>query len=186
MPADLKDPPIEPADPVEASDPGQPTSVDPGDGGRDPVEWVTVATFALAPQAQIARLMLESEGVECVLFDENLVATDWLMTNAVGGIKLQVPVTESVLARQLLARKNAPAPADPDPAPSGELSAEDAAGGPDTETCPACGSENVTHGRFSRRVAFASILLLGLPLPFLARGYRCDDCGHAWKPTRPQ
>src|SRR4051812_27907892 len=45
------------------------------DGDRDdgePVRWVTVATFWHSTRAHIAKLKLESEEIDCVLFDEHL------------------------------------------------------------------------------------------------------------------
>ena len=51
---------------------------------------VTVETYDLAYQAQFARSELEAEGIQCWLADETLVAMDWFISNAVGGIKLQV------------------------------------------------------------------------------------------------
>ena len=61
------------------------------DDENDPTRWVTVATFWQPTHAHIARLKLESEDIDCMIIDENLVATDWLYASAVGGIKLQVP-----------------------------------------------------------------------------------------------
>ncbi|HEV7297850.1 MAG TPA: hypothetical protein VGN72_00675 [Tepidisphaeraceae bacterium] len=52
----------------------------------------------------MARIKLESEGIDCLLLDENLVATQWLYANAVGGIKVQVPAADSDRARQALER----------------------------------------------------------------------------------
>ncbi|HEX3356329.1 MAG TPA: hypothetical protein VHS31_05040 [Tepidisphaeraceae bacterium] len=77
-----------------------------GDGdSNDPSKWITVATFWQPTEAHIARLKLESEEIDCILIDENLVATDWLYANAVGGIKLRVPESEAHRARLLLVRE---------------------------------------------------------------------------------
>ena len=51
---------------------------------------VTVATFDNLPKAEMARILLKQEGLVAVLTDGNMVATDWLLSNAIGGIKLQV------------------------------------------------------------------------------------------------
>lgn len=136
-------------------------------GGR----WVTVATFWLAPEAHIARLRLESEGIDCVIVDENLVATDWLFANAVGGIKLQVPADQAVRARETLA-------------PAAGRPAADAAGEPlydGQARCPRCGSDDVFRTPLSRRAAFLCILFLGAPLPLLRPRTRCAACGFEWK-----
>jgi hypothetical protein len=88
----------EPPPPVEPPD--DDGSGDPGDGRA----WVTVATFWQPMDAQLARIKLESEEIPCVLLDENLVATDWLYANAVGGIKLKVPPRELDRAQRALQR----------------------------------------------------------------------------------
>ncbi len=51
---------------------------------------VTIATFDLAGQAHIAKNALEAVGIKSVLADEQTVAMDWLLSNAIGGIKVQV------------------------------------------------------------------------------------------------
>jgi hypothetical protein len=51
---------------------------------------VTIARFDLAGQAHIAKNALEAAGIRSVLADEQIVAMDWLLSNAVGGIKVQV------------------------------------------------------------------------------------------------
>lgn len=51
---------------------------------------VTIARFDLAGQAHIAKNVLEAAGIKSVLADEQTVAMDWLLSNAIGGIKVQV------------------------------------------------------------------------------------------------
>jgi hypothetical protein len=91
------------SEPDPPAPPPQDDDSDRGDSGR----WITVATFSLPQQAQIARLRLESEDIDCFLIDENLVATDWLLANAVGGIKLQVREEDAAQARQILDARSA-------------------------------------------------------------------------------
>jgi hypothetical protein len=74
-----------------------------GDGGGG--KWVTVATFWASEAAHIARLALESNGVRCMILDEYLVATDWLLAQATGGIKLQVQQSRLAQARAILTEK---------------------------------------------------------------------------------
>jgi hypothetical protein len=51
---------------------------------------VTVATFDQPPQAQLAHNAISAAGIRAVVTDEAIVAMDWLLANAVGGIKVQV------------------------------------------------------------------------------------------------
>ncbi len=53
-------------------------------------ELVTVATFNDPIEAAMARNYLEADGVRAFLLDEQTIATNWGLANAVGGIKLQV------------------------------------------------------------------------------------------------
>ena len=51
---------------------------------------VTVATFDIPAKAEIARNALTAAGIQAVISDGEIVAMDWLISNAVGGIKVQV------------------------------------------------------------------------------------------------
>lgn len=51
---------------------------------------VTIARFDLAGQAHLAKNALEAAGIRSILADEQTIAMDWLLSNAIGGIKVQV------------------------------------------------------------------------------------------------
>jgi hypothetical protein len=55
-----------------------------------PVHLVTVAAFDTAAEVDLARNHLEAEGIPTYLADEAAVGWLWAMSNAVGGIKVQV------------------------------------------------------------------------------------------------
>ncbi|MGE0407213.1 MAG: DUF2007 domain-containing protein, partial [Candidatus Korobacteraceae bacterium] len=63
---------------------------------------LTVASFRDTPNALLAKGMLEGAGIECFLTDENLVRMDWFVSNAIGGIKLQVPEEQAEDAASIL------------------------------------------------------------------------------------
>ena len=48
-----------------------------------------------------------------------------------------------------------------------------------------CNSSDVDFEKFSRRLVFASWLLLGIPFPFFKRKWRCRQCGYRWKDEEP-
>ena len=56
----------------------------------EPGDLVTIREFKGLMDAVMAKGLLESVGIESRLIDENTVRIDWLMSNAIGGIKLQV------------------------------------------------------------------------------------------------
>ncbi len=64
---------------------------------------VTVDTFMQQYEADLAKVFLESAGVEVFLVDYNTVAIDWALSNAIGDIKLQVGAEDVDRARALLA-----------------------------------------------------------------------------------
>src|SRR6516162_8231661 len=68
-------------------------------------ELVTVATFNDPVEAAMARNCLESEGVSAILVDEQTIATDWGLGNAIGGIKLQVSAAQLEKAEFLLTQR---------------------------------------------------------------------------------
>jgi hypothetical protein len=51
---------------------------------------VTIATFDQAAQARLAQNALREAGIQAAVSDETLIAMDWLLSNAVGGVKVQV------------------------------------------------------------------------------------------------
>jgi hypothetical protein len=54
------------------------------------VRMVTVASFDQAVKARLAENVLKAAGIPVAVADETIVAMDWLLSNAVGGIKVQV------------------------------------------------------------------------------------------------
>ncbi len=65
-------------------------------------ELVTVATYDDAVSARMALNHLCEAGLAAVLSDESTVAMDWLLSNAIGGIKVQVHSKDLTIAHQLL------------------------------------------------------------------------------------
>jgi hypothetical protein len=65
--------------------------------------FVTVAAFNEVPKAEIARNILEEAGIRSYLSDSELVAMDWLIANAVGGVKVQVAEEDAERASAALA-----------------------------------------------------------------------------------
>ncbi|MBI1832438.1 MAG: DUF2007 domain-containing protein [Planctomycetes bacterium] len=63
---------------------------------------VTIATFHDPLAAALAKNYLEGQGIPSELFDEDTIATGWMLAGAVGGIKLQVEVIHVERAEMLL------------------------------------------------------------------------------------
>ena len=65
-------------------------------------EIVTIAKCQSLPEAEACKLRLESEGLTVFLTDAETIRTDWALSNAIGGIKVQVPSTQIEAATELL------------------------------------------------------------------------------------
>lgn len=122
--------------------------------------FVTVATFSHSIEAHVAKIKLETEGVFCLLADENTVNANWLYSNLLGGVKLRVRPADFASARKIL-----------------ELPSEPEY---ESERCPKCKSKGIFEQRHKRKAAFVSWLLLGFPLPY-GRRKVCGACAHEWK-----
>lgn len=135
---------------------------------------VTLRTFRDAIDAELAKERLEHAGIPAFIFDENLVAIQWLYSGAVGGVKLEVDESDLERAAGVLREDH-----------SAEVSEEQGAP-PERETCPACGSPRVGSSRAQRNAAALS-LLTSLPLVVWRQRRICGDCGHSWKqPASPR
>ena len=62
----------------------------------------TIARFRDVPAAQLAQSRLEADGIEASLLGVHHVGINWLISQAIGGIRLQVPTEDAERARELL------------------------------------------------------------------------------------
>jgi Putative prokaryotic signal transducing protein len=67
-----------------------------------PDHLVTIASCSLPAEALAIRLKLEDAGIPVFLADEYTVVMDWLLSNAIGGIKVQVAEHDVRKASELL------------------------------------------------------------------------------------
>lgn len=64
--------------------------------------FITVATFQYPHEAHVLQSTLEAEGIKVFLKDEFTVQVDPFLSNAVGGVKLQVHKADAERAIELL------------------------------------------------------------------------------------
>ena len=160
---------------------------------------ITVAVFDDLAVACVARSKLEYAGIPCFLENEHMVSVNWLYSNALGGIRLQVPTAAAAEAEALLSEADANGPGDDstDDYPEGwrALPAEPGANlygcgedAPDGDEaldespplCPRCRSAEVDTCSLRRPLGALS-WLLGFPLPFAPRWKKCRRCAHHWR-----
>jgi hypothetical protein len=121
-------------------------------------------------QASMARSVLESAGITCFLRDENTVRIDWLWSNLMGGIRLQVADRDVAAAEAILSQ------------PIPETIAVEGEADFQQPRCPCCTSLEISFETLDTKVGATSILLLGFPLPSpVMRDYwHCQSCGCDW------
>lgn len=127
-----------------------------------PGPLVVIRTYGRALDAQIARSRLQASGVPCFLPDEQLSTIDPLLTDALGGVRLQVNAADADRAREILDQ-----PLDL----SEELDPE--------HGCPHCESPYWSE-RWSTWQIIGGVALLGLPFRFLRRRCVCHRCEGSW------
>ena len=64
--------------------------------------FTTIAVFQYSSEAQIIKGKLESEGITVFLADEYTVDTDPMVSNAIGGVKLQVYTEQTEVAKGIV------------------------------------------------------------------------------------
>lgn len=134
---------------------------------------ITIATFSTPYEAQLAKGLLEENGILACVADEYTVGINWLYSNAVGGVRLQVIESDAERALELLEmEREADSAATEAP---GEQERQE-----EWENCPNCESRNVEYFLSRKGLAIGSILLLGIPLFFPIKKLRCLNCGHVW------
>jgi len=125
--------------------------------------FTTIASFSFPHEAQIAKTSLDAAGIPAFIADEHTINMQWLYSNALGGVKLQVPLQFAEKAKELLAQ---------------DLSAlVDEECGKIEITCKKCGSSNTEPYTKGKKFAFITWLFLGFPLLFYKYGVKCKECG---------
>jgi len=131
-------------------------------------ELVTIERFRDLPEALLAKGKLESAGIYCFLADSELVRTDWLWSNAIGNMRLQVRPEDARDALEILR----------EPAP--EIFLENEVGEVYQQPhCPRCDSSNIAFESIDRKLSYG-LMLLGLPIPVRKNNWRCSNCGAEW------
>lgn len=121
----------------------------------------TLASYTTPAEAHLALSRLTSAGIQAVLRDESTISTDWLYSNAIGGIKIEVIEEDLEAARKILEI----------PPPETALL-----------TCPRCGSSDTQ----ARPLTLLSALCIFLHLPFPSNRITidCRHCHHTFTAPR--
>ena len=132
-----------------------------------PDALVTIRAYSTLFEADLARSELEAFGFSVFLADVDTIHMNWLWSNALGGIKVQVLESEAEEAQQILCSQ-------PDEPQEGQDISEGTVG-----ACPYCGSTNTSY-LLDKRGSFLTWLILGVPvIPAVSRRV-CSRCQHKW------
>lgn len=131
------------------------------------VKLITLRTFDNPINAHILKSRLESEGVECFLFDENISTLNLIYAAAVGGVKLNIKSIDIEKANSILSEvDNADLTDDND----------------EIMRCPKCASTQLYSGLRSMKgirgflSAIVSFSLMVFPI-YVKTVLKCKECG---------
>lgn len=124
---------------------------------------IKIASFTFPYEAQIAKCSLEAAGIPAFVADEHTINMQWLYSNAMGGVRVLVPLKFRKAAIELLEMDC-----------SAELVGEF---GEDKFSCELCGASTLVPYTKGKKPAFFIFLLFGFPLFFHKHGYKCLKCG---------
>lgn len=118
--------------------------------------FTTIAVFQYSAEAQIIKGRLEAENINVFLADEYTVDTDPLVSNAIGGVKLQVYTEQTEMAKDIIRAIDASLLKEP-------------------VLCSNCNSSN-----FSLRMNIKNLFLKLIPVSGKFE-YSCADCSTNFK-----
>jgi hypothetical protein len=142
-------------------------------------EFVTIRTFRDPSVAMMAKSVLESADIPCFLKDENTVRIQWVWSNLIGGIRLQVRPADVEAAEQLLSQEVLPTIELED----GEVYEQ--------PRCLYCTSLDISFEGRNEVVGLAPFLglgsiIAGVPIAFLKNRWTCHTCGKEWDDSASQ
>ncbi len=142
---------------------------------------VTVGVYTMPYEADIVWSLLEAFEIMVFPADYNTIYINWLYSNALGGIKLQVNEKDAEPAREIIAFILVPSSAPLVGEGGVREDFNDSGSWPESETCPHCGNSNIAPVVLGREWAVLTWLIIGIPLVWPRTRLRCSSCGHTWQ-----
>lgn len=141
--------------------------------------WKTIITFTLPHEAHMAKNLLESEGIETMIQDELTAQVDNFLSNAIGGVKLKVRVSDieqGIKALQAGGYISHNEISDRDVVQIVSLDLNT-----NTHICPFCASNNIGKKKEVYGLTIVVFFILGAFFPIFRRSLKCFDCDKEWK-----
>lgn len=123
-----------------------------------PEKLITLTTYTYITETYVLVAKLEAEGIQCHIPNENFISTRPFLSNAVGGLDVQVPEKDLAKAKEILRTIEA---AYQIPEALKDYKKV-------LVYCPKCENTNV----FRKKGSFFS---------FGKKEHVCTDCGHKWE-----
>lgn len=129
----------------------------------------TIATFSKPEEAHLFRMRLEAAGIPAFVQDEYMVQMDWLYSNAIGGVRVQIADEDVPAAREFL-----------------EADTEQISQNSVSPTCPACGSDDTIPDPFPHRFSLFGFFETELPFLTFRNRLRCRSCNCVFRVDQPR
>lgn len=124
-----------------------------------------------AIEANRYKQILLENGIQSYIANELTIQSDWLLSNALGGIRLQVFENDLEAASKILE--------DFENNEDFKLEVEHTIENPDFDfTCPKCGSNHIYRDEKPGGLFGISLLLIGIPIKASSDKYICYYCGN--------
>ena len=127
-------------------------------------ELVTIQSFRELAEAMLAKGMLNSAGIECLLVDDNTGRMLGIISNVIGGIRMKVNRVDAEAAMTLLE----------EPIPRGVADE----GNDEPPRCPKCYSVDITFRELDKPMSTGA--WLSVPLSVHEKVCKCKSCGYQW------
>jgi len=134
----------------------------------------TISTYTTAIEAYIAKGRLEAEGIPAYIADEHYISAQWTVSQAIGGVRLQVPTSlapQAIIVITKIKRGSYELPL------SKKLIESEAV------YCPKCNSNDTYSVDWIWKLSFVFMFMSIFPLPFSRHRFKCNNCTNSWIAT---
>jgi len=140
--------------------------------------FVTVGTFTHETEAYLFRSRLEHEGIECFIADNNITTVHPFLSNAVGGIKVNIRSSDHEKAKVIISEIEEQS----NKHQSKKIKVGSTIYNAIEGYCPNCDSEAIYVKNYDLIKLIISVIAAAclLPPPF-KKDVICRDCLHKWK-----
>ena len=131
----------------------------------------TVATFTNPIEAHIVRGRLECEEILAFVLYEHHIWANWSLSQALGGVKVQVPLSDLENASSIISDIN-----------SGKfLEAIDESKNHGNDLiCARCNSNKISSVSWSWKLSLVALFVIMIPLPYTTQLVQCEACKKSW------